>query len=135
MDSIKYKKILSGEVFILRRGFLKLKLIIPLMIFIFTFIFMSEDNAGAITGSNTGLTGLWEYPNAEMPDDGNGRFGVTKATPYGFYFLDLAWLPWLEVNARFDTFNSIYTGQGRRYMDKAIDDLTHQRVIKAVLKT
>ena len=105
----------------MRRGFLKLKLIIPLMIFIFTFIFMSEDNAGAITGSNTGLTGLWEYPNAEMPDDGNGRFGVTKATPYGFYFLDLAWLPWLEVNTRFDTFNSIYTGQGRRYMDKAID--------------
>lgn len=72
---------------------------------------------------NTGLTGLWEYPTAEMPDDGVGRFGYTKATPYGFYFLDLAWLPWFEINARFTTFNTIKTGVKRRrdYMDKAID--------------
>ncbi|MBQ9419573.1 MAG: YjbH domain-containing protein, partial [Synergistaceae bacterium] len=75
----------------------------------------------AITGGNTGLTGLWEYPTAEMPDDGFGRFGYTKATPYGYYFIDLAWLPWMEINARFDTFQSVYTSSGRRYMDKAID--------------
>ena len=101
----------------MRRGFLTFIFLILFTIF----IFISEDYAFAITASNTGLTGLWEYPTAEMPGDGQGRFGLTKATPYGFYFLDLAWLPWLEVNARFDTFNSIYTGQGRRYMDKAID--------------
>ena len=108
----------------MQRGFLKLlKLIIPLMILIFTFIFISGDNAWAITANNTGFTGLWEYPSAEMPDDGNGRFGLTKATPYGYYFLDLAWLPWLEVNARFDTFNTTYANSDRtrRYMDKAID--------------
>lgn len=74
----------------------------------------------AFTGSNTGLTGLWEYPTAEMPEDGAGRFGYSRSSPYAFYFLDLAWLPWLEINARFTTFSSIYLN-GRRYMDKAID--------------
>ena len=73
----------------------------------------------ASTGGNTGNTGLWEYPTAEMPEDGTGRFGITNASPYAYYFLDLAWLPWLEINARFSTFNTI-TGS-RRYMDKAID--------------
>ena len=98
----------------MRRGFLIFTLVL-------TFMTLSACGSYAITGGNTGLTGLWEYPTAEMPDDGMGHFGYTKATPYGFYFLDIAWLPWLEVNARFDTFNSIYTGDGRRYMDKAID--------------
>ncbi|MBQ7169428.1 MAG: YjbH domain-containing protein [Synergistaceae bacterium] len=82
-------------------------------------------SASASTGGNTGLTGLWEYPTAEMPEDGAGRFGFTQNSPYQFYFLDLAWLPWLEVNARFSTFDSIQTGGidkgARRYMDKAID--------------
>ena len=87
------------------------------------------------TGGNTGLTGLWEYPTAEMPDDGAGRFGYTHASPYSFYFLDLAWLPWFEINARlttFDTLNVDYANHigpdvdGRKYMDKAID-------LKAVL--
>lgn len=78
----------------------------------------------ASTGGNTGNTGLWEYPTAEMPEDGTGRFGLTNASPYGYYFIDLAWLPWLEINARFSTFSTI-TGV-RRYMDKAID-------IKAIL--
>ena len=86
----------------------------------------------ASTGGNTGLTGLWEYPTAEMPEDGAGRFGYTHASPYGFYFIDLAWLPWFEINARFTTFDTINvsvinrigsedTVKGRRYMDKAID--------------
>ena len=62
-----------------------------------------------------------------MPEDGTGRFGYTNASPYAFYFMDLAWLPWLEVNARFTTFDSIYINENnehlnsRRYMDKAID--------------
>ena len=82
----------------------------------------------ASTLSNTGLTGLWEYPTAEMPEDGIGTFGYTKATPYGHYFLDLAWLPWLEINTRLITFNTwkVFKDHGRRYMDKAMD-------IKAVI--
>ena len=80
----------------------------------------------ASTGGNTGLTGLWEYPTAEMPEDGTGRFGYTSAYPYAYYFLDLAWLPWLEVNARFTTFDNIKGENSRRYMDKAMD-------LKAVL--
>lgn len=78
----------------------------------------------ASTGNNTGLTGLWEYPTAEMPEDGTGRFGFTRALPYAYYFLDLAWLPWLEINARFNTFSTGTadgTDNGRAYMDKAID--------------
>ncbi len=82
--------------------------------------------ASSSTGGNIGLTGLWEYPDAEMPEDGAGRFGFTHASPYQFYFLDLAWLPWLEINTRLTTFDNIFTGayndpQVRRYMDKAVD--------------
>ena len=90
----------------------------------------SPGLSSAYTGSNTGLTGLWEYPTAEMPEDGSGRFGFTYSSPYQFYFLDLAWLPWLEFNARLSTFDSLHVDnqnkvgpdvEGRRYMDKAID--------------
>ena len=89
----------------------------------------------AQTGSNAGLTGLWEYPTAEMPADGRGRFGYTHASPYAFYFIDVAWLPWFEVNTRLSTFDNIWVtpentfnrdGNGRYYMDKAMD-------LKAVL--
>ncbi len=98
----------------MRRFFIKF-----ILLFLFIFIIFT-NNSYAITGGNTGFTGLWEYPTAEMPHDGGGRFGYTKATPYGYYFLDLAWLPWLEINTRLSTFNSI-DANGRRYMDKAID--------------
>jgi hypothetical protein len=73
---------------------------------------------------------MWEYPTAEMPEDGSGRFGYTRSSPYAFYYVDLAWLPWLEVNARLTTFDNVYVaplgtvndkGTGRDYMDKAID--------------
>lgn len=60
-----------------------------------------------------------------MPEDGAGRFGYTYDSPYNFYFIDLAWLPWLEINSRLTTFDTIMTGgkehNVRRYMDKAID--------------
>ena len=65
-----------------------------------------------------------------MPEDGAGRFGFTYNSPYQYYFLDVAWLPWLEINARFTTFDTISVNEfghvapdveGRRYMDKAID--------------
>lgn len=77
-------------------------------------------SASAFTGGNTGLTGLWEYPNAEIPEDGTGRFGFTYDSPYNFYFIDLAWLPWLEINTRLSTFETV-TDHDRRYMDKAVD--------------
>ena len=85
---------------------------------------------GKPTGANPGYVGLWEYPTAEMPDDGTGRFGATYASPYSFYYVDLAWLPWLEINTRLSTFDNVHVswtgainnkGIGRRYMDKAID--------------
>lgn len=80
-------------------------------------------SAYALTGTNTGITGLWEYPTAEMPEDGQGRFGYTNASPYGFTFFDMAWLPWLEVNGRFTTFSTLKASSlgDRRYMDKALD--------------
>jgi len=74
------------------------------------------------TPANAGFTGLWEYPTAEMPADGAGRFGTTQASPYAFYYIDLAWLPWLELNARLTTFDNVHIAPSwRRYMDKAID--------------
>ena len=93
-------------------------LLFLLMVLIIT---VNSQNVCASTGGNTGLTGLWEYPTAEMPEDGTGRFGYTNASPYGYYYIDLAWLPWLEINTRLSTFGSIMTAYGRRYMDKAID--------------
>ena len=59
-----------------------------------------------------------------------GRFGYTHASPYAYWFIDLAWLPWLEMNVRLSTFDNVWvapsgainnTGNGRDYMDKAID--------------
>ena len=70
-----------------------------------TLIFTS--NIYASTAGNTGMTGLWEYPTAEIPDDGSGRFGYTKNSPYNYYFLDMSWLPWLEINSRLTTFDTI----------------------------
>jgi hypothetical protein len=94
--------------------------------------FLAGNGSRARAGgaANPGFTGLWEYPTAETPEDGAGRFGLAWASPYAFYYVDLAWLPWLEVNARLSTFDNIHVtprnrindrGDGRRYMDKAID--------------
>nr|MCR4818205.1 YjbH domain-containing protein [Fretibacterium sp.] len=97
------------------------------VIVLFLMCSLCASCAGAETNANAGFTGLWEYPTAEMPGDGHGRFGYTHASPYRYYFLDLAWLPWLEVNARFTTFDGTpaseakgYRGSGD-YMDKSID--------------
>lgn len=83
-------------------------------------IVLSAGAACASTAANQGITGLWEYPTAEIPDDGTGRFGYTHDSPYAYYFFDMAFLPWLEINARFALFDTIQAGE-RRYMDKAID--------------
>ncbi len=94
------------------------------LLFIILFTVILSCQASASTSGNTGLTGLWEYPTAEMPEDGTGRFGYTNASPYAFYFIDLAWLPWFEINARLSTFDGIPANSqpdSRVYMDKAID--------------
>ena len=83
-------------------------------------IILNAGSAYAYTQANQGITGLWEYPTAEIPDDGSGRFGYTHDSPYAYYFLDTAFLPWLEINARFSLFDSVMSGK-RRYMDKAMD--------------
>ena len=83
-------------------------------------IVLNAVSAYAYTAANQGITGLWEYPTAEIPDDGTGRFGYTHDSPYSHYFFDMAFLPWLEVNARFSLFDTIQSGT-RRYMDKAMD--------------
>ncbi len=103
---------------ILRFGLLCLVLILTFNIFC--------GSSYASTTANTGLTGLWEYPTAEMPEDGIGHFGYTKASPYAFYFIDIAWLPWLEINTRLSAFTSVETSVHRRYLDKAMD-------VKAIL--
>ncbi|MDR1378677.1 MAG: YjbH domain-containing protein [Synergistaceae bacterium] len=93
-------------------------------------IFLQGVCEGGETAANPGFVGLWEYPTAEMSTDGAGRFGYTHAFPYDFYYVDLSWLPWLEINARLTTFENVYVapsgainvqGQGRHYMDKALD--------------
>ncbi len=84
-------------------------------------IVLNASTAYASTAANHGITGLWEYPSAEIPDDGTGRFGYTQASPYSYYFFDMAFLPWLEINARFSLFDTIRVNNSRRYMDKAID--------------
>ncbi|MDR3279256.1 MAG: YjbH domain-containing protein, partial [Synergistaceae bacterium] len=79
----------------------------------------------SISTANQGFVGLWEYPTAEMPADGAGHFGLTYAKPYSYYYLSMAWLPWLEINGRFTLFDNIgviVNGKRERdYMDKAID--------------
>ena len=104
------------------------RVILLCLVIILTFTF--SVSASAYTGGNTGLTGLWEYPTAEMPEDGSGRFGFTQNSPYQFYFLDIAWLPWLEINTRLTNFDNVFesepdgeggTRSARRYMDKAMD--------------
>jgi hypothetical protein len=82
------------------------------------------------TPANPGYTGLWEYPTAEIPGDGEGRVGYSHASPYAFYYANLAWLPWVEINSRLTTFDNVFvsprneisgTPNGRDYMDKAMD--------------
>lgn len=115
--SVKYAQfsIINKERFILRKA------VKALVCVVFA---ACSGCAYASTASNTGITGLWEYPTAEIPDDGNGRFGYTHDSPYSFVFIDVAWLPWLEINTRLTTFSTILINNDpeyRRYMDKAMD--------------
>ena len=77
----------------------------------------------ALSPSNSGLVGLWEYPSAEMPGDGMGWISFSDFYPYRSGSASLGLFPWLEMNIRlneFATANIISPGYGR-YKDKAMD--------------
>lgn len=77
----------------------------------------------AVSPSNSGFTGLWEYPTAEMAGDGKGWVGWSEFAPYRSYYVTLGYLPWLEYNLRLTRFATgplISEGYGR-YKDKAVD--------------
>lgn len=85
--------------------------------------FFPVSPSGALSPSNAGYAGLWEYPTAEMPPDGTGWIGYSDNTPYISYYGNFAYLPWLEVNLRLTAFTTpphISDGYGR-YKDKAMD--------------
>ena len=77
----------------------------------------------AASPSNIGLTGLWEYPTADMPGDGMGRISYSDFYPYRSGAVSFGLFPWLEMNIRlteFETAAIISPGYGR-YKDKAMD--------------
>lgn len=77
----------------------------------------------ALSPSNTGLTGLWEYPTAQMSGDGAGWVGLSNCDPYRYGYVSLSYLPWLEASLRlteFETGQYISSGYGR-YKDKSMD--------------
>jgi len=79
--------------------------------------------AFAVTYSNAGLVGLWEYPSAEMPQDGAGRVYYNDFYPYRNWGSDIGLFPWFEFNVRLTEFERgrvISDGYGR-YKDKAMD--------------
>lgn len=70
-------------------------------ILLFAFITLICASPGfAATPSNTGFTGLWEYPTAELPGDGAGWIHYGRYSPYRTYAATLGLFPWLEFNLR-----------------------------------
>lgn len=83
----------------------------------------SSGTAMALSPSNAGLTGLWEYPTAQMAGDGLGWIGLTDTDPYQYAYVSMGYLPWLEANlkiTRFQTGSIISPAYGR-YKDKSLD--------------
>ena len=77
----------------------------------------------AASPSNIGLTGLWEYPTADMPGDGIALISYSDFYPYRSGAVSIGLFPWLEMNIRlteFETAPIISPGYGR-YKDKAMD--------------
>ena len=80
-------------------------------------------SAEALSPSNSGLTGLWEYPTAEMPGDGKGFMHYSYYTPYKAGGVSMGLFPWLEFNIRITEFENaakISDNYGY-YKDKALD--------------
>jgi hypothetical protein len=66
----------------------------------FLTLFLLSAPAWGGSPANGGYTGLWEYPTAEVLEDGKGWFGYTDANPYITYYLALGYLPKFELNFR-----------------------------------
>ncbi len=64
----------------------------------------NSSYAQAASPSNSGLTGLWEYPTAEILGDGIGWFGYNETYPYNQVYITLGYLPNLEINLRATNF-------------------------------
>jgi hypothetical protein len=79
--------------------------------------------AHASSPSNSGLTGLWEYPTAEILDDGVGWFGYNETYPYNQLYIALGYLPNVELNLRVTNFlNGPWISPGfGHYKDKGFD--------------
>ncbi|MCF7936374.1 MAG: YjbH domain-containing protein [Synergistales bacterium] len=86
-------------------------------------IFLVASSAYAQSPANAGYTGLWEYPTAEMPGDGRGRFGAVNYAPYSAAYTNLNYLPWMELNLRLTRFGTgpLISDAYGKYKDKAMD--------------
>ncbi|MEA3283543.1 MAG: YjbH domain-containing protein [Synergistota bacterium] len=75
----------------------------------------------AVSPSNGGFAGLWEYPTAEVPGDGRGWVGFGRYDPYSPYYVNMGLLPWMEFNFRLTEFRTVPMAVWDYYVDKAID--------------
>ena len=84
--------------------------------------FCSEP-AWSASPSNSGLTGLWEYPTAEILDDGVGWFGYNETYPYNQLYIALGYLPNVELNLRATNFlnGPWISSDFGHYKDKGFD--------------
>ncbi|MDO5115130.1 MAG: YjbH domain-containing protein [Synergistaceae bacterium] len=80
--------------------------------------------ANAATPSNSGFTGLWEYPTAELPGDGAGWIHYSRYSPYRTYAANLGLFPWLEFNLRLTEYENDAAKVSEAfgyYKDKGLD--------------
>ena len=86
-------------------------------------IFITPRASFAVSPSNSGMVGLWEYPTAEMPGDGRGFVSYSDFSPYRTGAIDLGLFPWMEFNIRISEFTNTrdITESYGPYKDKAVD--------------
>ncbi len=109
--------------FRVRSGCRRFVFILSSFVVVFGLLAFFSGTATALSPSNSGLTGLWEYPTAQMAGDGAGWIGLTDTDPYQYAYVSMGYLPWLEANLRLTRFTTgavISPGYGR-YKDKSMD--------------
>lgn len=84
---------------------------------------MNPTLSHASSPSNSGLTGLWEYPTAEILNDGTGWFGYNETYPYNQLYIALGYLPNVELNLRATNFlnGPIISPSFGHYKDRGFD--------------
>ena len=95
------------------RGLIKKTLTAPaswrrysVLLLVACLIFATPVGSFAGSPSNPGLTGLWEYPTAEMPGDGMGRISYSSTYPYRTLSAGAGLFPWLEFNLRLSEYET-----------------------------